>query len=125
MYVYATVFSPSAGNVKQKQALFGHLLYTGWCTKTNSATNQCTFKHHELRCRSVKHWNSVGRLLYWKVIHKKWGNSKINEKSHAMPIGTLLGLRQLLATANPLRIMRNAFCFPLKSLFVLNMFKFL
>ena len=37
----------------------------------------------------------------------------------------LLGLRQLLATESPLKIMKNAFYFTLKALFVLKMFKFL
>ena len=39
--------------------------------------------------------------------------------------GALLGLRRFLATESPLKIMKNAFCFTLKALFVLKMFKFL
>ena len=35
------------------------------------------------------------------------------------------GLRQFLETENPLKIMKNAFYFTLKPLFVLNVFKFL
>ena len=39
--------------------------------------------------------------------------------------GTLSRLRQFLATESPLQIMKNAFCFILKALFVLKIFKFL
>ena len=39
--------------------------------------------------------------------------------------GTLSGLRQLLATESPLKMMKSAFYFTLKSLFVLKIFKFL
>ena len=35
------------------------------------------------------------------------------------------GLRQLLITESPLKVMKNAFYFTLKSLFVLKVFKFL
>ena len=37
----------------------------------------------------------------------------------------LLGLRQFLATENPLKIMKNAFNFTSKALFVLKILKFL
>ena len=39
--------------------------------------------------------------------------------------GALSGLRQLLATESPLKIMKDVFCFTLKALFVLMIFKFL
>ena len=39
--------------------------------------------------------------------------------------GALLGLRQFLATGRPLNMMKNAFYFILKPLFVLKIFKFL
>ena len=39
--------------------------------------------------------------------------------------GALLGLRQFLATESPLKVMKNAFCFTFKALFVLKIFKFL
>ena len=39
--------------------------------------------------------------------------------------GALSGLRQLLATKSPLKIMKNAFYFMLNALFVLKIFKFL
>ena len=39
--------------------------------------------------------------------------------------GALYGLRQLLATERPLKILKNAFYFTLKALFVLKIFKFL
>ena len=37
----------------------------------------------------------------------------------------LSGLRQSLATESPLKMMKNAFYFTLKALFVLKIFKFL
>ena len=39
--------------------------------------------------------------------------------------GALSGLRQFLVTESPLKIMKNAFHFTLKALFVLEIFKFL
>ena len=39
--------------------------------------------------------------------------------------GALSGLRQLLANESPLKLMKNAFYFTLKALFVLKIFKFL
>ena len=39
--------------------------------------------------------------------------------------GALSGLRQFLVTEIPLQIMKNAFYFTLKTLFVLKIFKFL
>ena len=39
--------------------------------------------------------------------------------------GAILGLRQFLATESSLKMMKNAFYFTLKALFVLKVFKFL
>ena len=39
--------------------------------------------------------------------------------------GALSGLRQFLATESPLKVMKNAFYFTLKALFVHEIFKFL
>ena len=39
--------------------------------------------------------------------------------------GALSGLRQFLATESPLKMMKNALYFTLKTLFVLKIFKFL
>ena len=39
--------------------------------------------------------------------------------------GALSGLRWFLATETPLKMMKNPFCFTLKALFVLKIFKFL
>ena len=39
--------------------------------------------------------------------------------------GAISGLRQVLATETPLKMMKNAFYFTLKVLFVLKIFKFL
>ena len=38
--------------------------------------------------------------------------------------GALSGLRQFLATEKPLKMMKNAFYFTLKALFVLKIFRF-
>ena len=38
--------------------------------------------------------------------------------------GAFLVLRQFLATESPLKMIKNAFCFTLKVLFVLKIFKF-
>ena len=38
--------------------------------------------------------------------------------------GTLSGLRQFLATESPLKMMKNAFYFTSKALFILKIFKF-
>ena len=39
--------------------------------------------------------------------------------------GALSGLRRFFATETPLKMMKNAFCFKSKALFVLKIFKFL
>ena len=44
---------------------------------------------------------------------------------HCILKGALSGLRQLLTTESPLGMMKNAFYFSLKVLFVLKVFKFL
>ena len=46
-------------------------------------------------------------------------------KAAALFKDTLSGLRQFLATENPSTVMKNAFHFTLKALFVLKIFKFL
>ena len=53
-------------------------------------------------------------------------NSTHNERYFRSKIkGALLGLKHFLATENPLKMMKNAFYFTLKALFVLKIFKFL
>ena len=49
----------------------------------------------------------------------------IRKKPHPLLKGTLSGLRQFLATESPLKLMKNAFYFTSKALFVLKIFKFL
>ena len=44
---------------------------------------------------------------------------------HSKFVGALSGLRQLLATESPLKMMKNTFYSILKALFVLKIFKFL
>ena len=59
-----------------------------------------------------------GILNYNKQgLHKTVGSRDIK--------GTLSGLRQFLATERPLKMMKNAFYFNSKALFVLKIFKFL
>ena len=45
------------------------------------------------------------------------------EKDEINIKGSLSGLRQFLPTESPLKIMKNAFYFTLKALFVLKIFK--
>ena len=40
-------------------------------------------------------------------------------------LGALLGLKQFLTAESPLKMMKNAFYFTLKTLFILKIFKFL
>ena len=49
----------------------------------------------------------------------------IKKGSPGKKAGTLLGLRQFLATESPLKMMKNAFYFMLKALFVRKIFQFL
>ena len=57
---------------------------------------------------------------------KNWKQSLDNQKLvGAVLIDALSCLRQFLATESPLKIMKNAFYFTLKDLFVLRIFKFL
>ena len=53
------------------------------------------------------------KIDYWEI------------KSILILKGLLSGLKQLLATESILKIMKNAFYFTLKALFVLKIFKFL
>ena len=48
-----------------------------------------------------------------------------NELKKIDIIGALSGLRQFLATESPLKIMKNAFYFTSKALFILKIFNFL
>ena len=50
---------------------------------------------------------------------------KNSRNMHSKFVGALSGLRQLLATESPLKMMKNTFYSILKALFVLNIFKFL
>ena len=53
------------------------------------------------------------------------GRSSYRESISANFKGALLGLRPFLAAESPLKMMKNAFCFTSKTLFVLKIFKFL
>ena len=49
----------------------------------------------------------------------------LNYFMHVMVKGALSGLRQFLAAESPLKMMKNAFYFTSKALFLLKIFKFL
>ena len=54
--------------------------------------------------------------------YKEW---EITQKRLTTIEGSLSSFRQFLATKSPLKMMKNAFYFTLKALFVLKIFKFL
>ena len=63
---------------------------------------------------------------------RQWQDVTLTTFSHMRQLhlkrlvkGTLLGLRQFLATGTPLKVMRNVFYFTLKALYVLKIFQFL
>ena len=61
----------------------------------------------------------------FKFKNSRKGNKRIMKKIINDTIkGEFSGLRQNLATESPLKMMKNAFHFTLKSLFVLKIFKF-
>ena len=71
--------------------------------------------------------NSLRTIFVFSQFHKhifKSNRSQMFFKIGALK-GALSGLRQLLATECPLKIMKNAFYFTLKALFVLKTLKFL
>ena len=59
------------------------------------------------------------------LIGVKCGIAYVISHNYEIIQGALSGLRQLLATENPLKMMKNAFYFTSKALFVLKIFKFL
>ena len=87
----------------------------------------------------------ANNLYGWAMCQKlpvngfKWVNNEINEefiknydensdKRYILEVdvkGALSGLRQFLAIESPLKMMKNAFCFISKVLFVLRIFKYL
>ena len=54
-----------------------------------------------------------------------WKSDILSEDTGHRLKGALSGLIQVLATESPLKMMKNAFYFTLKALFVLKIFKFL
>ena len=65
----------------------------------------------------------IQTITYIKSVSKK--KPSIDRiKTHLLK-GALSGLRQFLATESPLKMMKNAFYFTSKGLFVLKIFKFL
>ena len=65
-------------------------------------------------------------MLLMKTTFEYIKTSIRNHKhSHSSLKGALSGLRQFLAAESPLKMMKNAFYFTSKALFVLKIFKFL
>ena len=65
----------------------------------------------------------VERLVFFKTSEEKqFFEITVRETDFK---GALSGLRQFLATENPLKMMKDAFYFILKAFFVLKVFKFL
>ena len=60
--------------------------------------------------------------LEWKL---PWEKQLNNHCKFLSLKGALSGLRQFLITESPLKMMKNAFYFTLKALFILKIFKFL
>ena len=60
-----------------------------------------------------------------KIMCNCFLNSPLRIADYKLLKGALSDLRQYLANKNPLKMMKNAFYFTLKSLFVLKIFKFL
>ena len=58
-------------------------------------------------------------------LRRKYGENNLNIPPLFSLKGVLSGLRQFFATESPLKMMKNAFYFTLKALFVLKIFKFL
>ena len=54
----------------------------------------------------------------------KWNKLDLNIRNSETPKGALVGLREFLATESPLKIVKNAFYFTSKALFVLKVFNF-
>ena len=64
-------------------------------------------------------------LTFWEFRCYNSNESKYYFTEYVIVKGTLSRLRQFLATESPLQMMKNAFYFTLKALFVLKIFKFL
>ena len=75
-------------------------------------------KHSKFKSQNVIH------LLKCRIYGEPPYNAKA-KKIRARFKGALEGLRQLLITESPLKMMKNAFYFTLKALFVVKIFKFL
>ena len=68
-------------------------------------------------------WNKITKLVkYWEALLKA---KRPSSKSYMNVKGALSGLRQFLETESLLKMMKNAFYFTSKALFVLKIFKFL
>ena len=70
----------------------------------------------------IKRYSQSFQSFYFSVVDKNIGIKKIEKVSVK---SALSGLRQLLATESPLKMMKNLLHFTSKSLFVLKIFKFL
>ena len=87
-----------------------YILFITWCISLRSCYKLFTSRG----------WGSLSEyLMNIFIIEKLCNLSLIKVKS------ALSGLRQFLATENPFKMMKNAFYFTLKALFVFKIFKFL
>ena len=109
-------------------------------------------KKQYLKKRLLLFWSEIGIFdILFKRLHEetledlqinsnwkfqtraiKWWPFKLFVKLHESPLlianivkGAVSGLKQFLTTENPLKLMKNAFYFILKAVFVLMIFKFL
>ena len=68
---------------------------------------------------------TTNKYLFQKTNSSKTGISDHHHLIATALKGALAGLRQFLATENPLKMMKNTFYFTSKALFILKIFKFL
>ena len=102
---------------------------------TSSATtlNMCSLRgsFKDTSCTEILH---IKTRSHWTFLHRRTASPSLMEKKRLGMFdihwrvpnhkGALSNLRQLLATENPLKILKNAFYFILKALLVLKLFKF-
>ena len=78
-----------------------------------------------LLCRTGKKiYTTVCRKATNNDVYLNWNALAPNSWKRGTLKGALSGLRQFLATENALKFMKNFFCFTLKALYVLKIFKF-
>ena len=88
---------------------------------STDVTSQLAFTWSKLTMHQKKVWDM------FEVKNKNTRTTPMTSRNNSVSIvkGALSGVRLFLATKNPLKLMKNAFCFTLEVLFVLMIFKFL